>query len=345
MISILMNTCREDFPMVGLDEPYPFSPAVKTLNRQKLQNFELIIVDACWDFERGRWLRENAEFPFTYLNAFPNRFLEKGMCAIASMKNKGLLHVEGELVIFIDDCCQFPAWWTKRIWDWFYKGYWPMSLTYYFEGGKPKLLGKTSRYVETFYGREYDKEANLRVWIKRGEVVRDSRADYVNAHGVVKAPAQWFYGGSSCSLEALLRINGIDERFDAKKGLEDSDTGLRLEMAGYKGLFVLDKRIYHVENWHKSLSQRVLHYRGPTPACNYALVQYNRKRGNYRANTEILSREDCEWIRSHICPRCDNLRRCKNEEFKGAFFIGSEGYETWLKLQRTFDLREERLNI
>jgi len=39
-------------------------------------------------------LQEHAEFPFTYLNAFPNRFLEKGMCAIASMKNKGLLHCE-----------------------------------------------------------------------------------------------------------------------------------------------------------------------------------------------------------------------------------------------------------
>jgi len=108
-------------------------------------------------------------------------------------------------------------------------------------------------------------------------------------------------------------------------------------------LFVLDRNLYHVENWHKSLSQKVLHYSGPTNHCNYGLLQYNQLKDEFRANTKVLSRDDCEWMRENICKRCDNLHRCLNEEFKGRFYVESEGFEVWLRLQRTFDLREERL--
>jgi len=343
-ITVLMNTARDDFPMVGLDEPHPFTPTVKSLNEQELQNFELVIVDACWSGERKRWIESHAEFPVKYLNAHPNRFLELGMCAIASMKNKGLLHAEGELVVFVDDCTQFPDFWTKRIQRWYEKGYWPMSLTYYYEAEKPKLMGSSTRYVERFYSRDYDKEENLRLYVKPGEMVRDSRADVVNAHGTVKAPGNWFYGGSSATLEALLRINGVDEKFDGKKGLEDSDTGLRLEKAGCGGLFVLDKGLWHIEHWHESISEKALWYKGPTPACNYALLQYNLERGGFKANTSTLTMQECEWIRSNICGKCNNRHRCLDEEFKGEFYVECEGFHAWLKLQRAFDLEEERLN-
>jgi len=147
-ISIILNCARDDFPLVGLPNTFIFEPTVKSLNKQEFRDFELIIVDACYSESRKRWLEENAEFPVKYLNAFPNRFLEHGMCAIASMKNKGLLQV------FVDDCTEFPRWWTKRIWHWFSKGYWPMSLTYYYEAGRPKLLKPNDRYVERFYGRD-----------------------------------------------------------------------------------------------------------------------------------------------------------------------------------------------
>jgi glycosyltransferase involved in cell wall biosynthesis len=344
-ITILMNTCRDDFPLVGLRETFIFEPTVKSLNKQEEQNFELVVVDALHSHTRERWIKRNAGFPVKYLSAHPNRFLEKGLCAIASMKNKGLLYAEGELVVFIDDCTQFPPWWTRKIWKRYTEGYWPMSLTYYYEAGRPKLLGESSKYVERFYGREYDKEENLYTFLKRGDVVRDSRAKYADRAGEMKAPGSWFYGGSSAELDALIRINGIDEHFDGKKGLEDSDTGMRLEAAGYTGLFLVDKELYHVENWHTSISQRVLHYTGPTPACNYALLQYNQLKAGPRANTKILTMEDCEWIRDHICPNCKNLERCRGEEFKGRFFTESEGFDYWLRSQRVFDLREERMGI
>jgi len=344
-ISILINTCREDFPMVNLPNTFIFEPTVKSLNRQELKNFELVIVDACYSEERKRWLESHAEFPFRYVNAFPNRFLEHGMCAIASMKNKGLLYCEGELVVFVDDCTEFPPFWTMKIWSWYEKGYYPMSLTYYYEAGKPKILGKGSPHKEEIYGRILNHEEKWHTFLKLGDLVRDSRADIVNRRGVMQAPANWFYGGSSAPLEALIKINGIDEKFDGKKGLEDSDTGLRLEKAGYSGLFVLDKNLWHIEHWHKSISEKVLWYRGPTPACNYALLQYNLRRDGFKANTSILTLEECEWIRDRICGGCNNRSRCLNEEFKAKFYVECEGFYTWLRLQRVFDLGEERLNV
>ena len=346
-ISIIMNTCREDYPMVGLPNTFIFEPTVKTLNKQKLQNFELIIVDALYSEKRRRWLENNAEFPVKYVNAFPNRFLENGMCAISSQKNKGLIYAEGELVVFMDDCTMFPLKdWTERIWYWYEQGYWPMSLTYYFEGGKPKLLGRSSRYVEKFYGREYDKEGNFYTFLKEGEIVRDSRADYVNASNIVKpAPAGWFYGGSSASLKALLKINGLDEKFDGKKSLEDVDLGLRLEMAGFKNKFVADSKLWHIENWHKSVNEKVLWYRGSTPCCNYGLLRFNQVKNLWKANSYIITYEDCLWIRDNICASCFNLERCRGEEFKGKFFIECEGFRKWLELQEAFNLEEKRREI
>ena len=88
-ITIIMNTARDDYPMIGLDEPFPFSPAIKSLNKQELKNFELIIVDALWNTERKRWIDRHAEFPARYIDARDNRFIKHGLCAIASMKNTG----------------------------------------------------------------------------------------------------------------------------------------------------------------------------------------------------------------------------------------------------------------
>ena len=340
-ITLLMNTARDDFPMVGLPDTFIFEPTIRSLNRQELKNFELVIVDALWSEKRKRWLEEHARFPVKYIDALPNRWLEHGMVGIATQKNKGLLYAEGELVVFVDDCVMFPLRdWTRKIWGWYEKGYWPMSLTYYFEGGKPKLLGESSRYVERFYGRDYDKEQNLRLIFKPGEVVRDSRARFVDDGGTLEAHGSWFYGGSSATLEALLKINGVDEAYDSAKGLEDVSVGVRLEQAGYGGKFILDKDLYHIENWHRGISERVLTYRGPTPKCNYALLQYNA--GNPVANKQVLTRSDCDWIRENICPKCNNFGRCLGEEFRGKFYIESEGFEYWLSNQRVFDLRKER---
>jgi len=172
-------------------------------------------------------------------------------------------------------------------------------------------------------------------------IVRDTRWPAVEKRGKMIAYPEWFYGYSSFSLEAALRVNGFNELFDGVKGQEDQDFGIRLDMAGYKDVFILDKDLWVIEHEHEPCEVKC-----PEPfKCNYALIQYERARSLYRANDWVLTRENCEWIRENICPNCPNLRRCVNETLKGAFYVDNELFDLWLNSQKVFDLREERLTI
>lgn len=306
-ITILLNTAREDYPMTN-SPLFIFSPTIKSLNVQNLKNFELIIVDALYSEGRKLWIEQHSQIPVKYVNAFPNRYLEKGMVAISSMKNTGIVHSEGELIIFTDDCTEFPPWFTERLWKWYMKGYCPMSIT------------------------KYDVDSH------------DSREKVVESQGVVHPPGNWFYGGSSATLQNILTVNGLDESFDGRKGLEDVDLGVRLAMLGAR--YILDREIYHLEYAHIGVSSRVLTYNGPAPICGYAIHLYNTlylKR--YEVNKEIYTLEKCNFIRDSICPNCPIFERCKTETFKGKFYVEGPGFDTWLSLQESFSLRERMLNV
>jgi len=152
---------------------------------------------------------------------------------------------------------------------------------------------------------------------------------------------EWFYGYSSFSLEAALRVNGFNELFDGVKGQEDQDFGVRLDMAGYKDVFILDKDLWVIEHEHEPAVVK-----SPDPfKCNYALIQYERARDLYRANDWILTRENCEWIRENVCPNCPNHSRCVDETLKGRFYVDNELFKLWLNNQNVFDLRVERLEV
>jgi intein/homing endonuclease len=125
------------------------------------------------------------------------------------------------------------------------------------------------------------------------------------------------------------------------KGQEDQDFGIRLSMAGYKNIFLLDKDLWVIEHEHLPCVVK-----SPEPfKCNYGLIQYGQLKGLFRANSWCLSLEDCEWIRRNICPKCLNYSRCLKETLKGQFYVDNELFKLWLERQRTFDLREERLSV
>ena len=104
-----------------------------------------------------------------------------------------------------------------------------------------------------------------------------------------------FYGYSSTSLEAMLKINGYDSNLDGVKGLEDVDLGMRLEKLGYK--FVLDKRICVIERAHEPIPREVLW--GDTGVAfrsNYSLIMLNHRKGKTTANDYKLTKNELVWI-------------------------------------------------
>jgi len=156
------------------------------------------------------------------------------------------------------------------------------------------------------------------------------------------APPEWFYGYSSFSLDAILKVNGFNELCDGTKGQEDQELGVRLHMAGYEGIFLLDKDLWVIE--HEHLPAEVSS--PPTFKCNLGIILWEKTLKRYRANEVRLTPEDCERIRTQICPACPNYQRCRGERLGGRFYVEEDPlFDIWLNNQNTFSLREERLEV
>jgi hypothetical protein len=315
-ISCILPTARDPYPIIGLPDMHIFQPTLRSLERQAFRDFELIIVDARYP-EKRDWIESHKwGFPIKYVPPHPNHsfWLQRKRWNIAGMLNAAILHAEGELLVRVDDCSEFEHDFLKRFWDGYRSGYFPMAMHVRYRNGEPVVEG--------------------------GRLVRDSRYQLVKAMGGrMIAYTSQYYGYSSVSLDAALKVNGWNELCDGQKGLEDVEFGERLVLAGYSGMFLLDVNLQVIEHEHEpieGMESKLNH-------CNYGLIQYDRMRGLYRANEKPLKFEDCEWIRDEICPKCDIYHRCLKEDLKGRFYIEGEDFRLWLQNQNIFDLREERM--
>lgn len=260
--------------------------------------------------------------------------------------NTGILHAEGELLVRCDDCSQFGSDFLQRFWEGYEKGFFPLAMHTRYRAGQQAYYTEEYRQQGYEFQREKpDRQEILQQFYGRGQPIRDTRWPVVEQNGGrMIAPAQWYYGYSSMSLEAALKINGYNELFDADKGQEDQECGLRLSMGGYRNLFLLDVNHWVIEHEHLPIPEDVIGA-GKTSKCNYGLYQFNERRGEWRANSNLLTLDDCKWIRDRVCPECGNYQRCLGEELKGSFFEESDEFHVWFNNQRVFDLREERLSL
>jgi hypothetical protein len=307
-----------------------YEPTIRGLNHQK-EDFEWIVVDGCWSEDRRRYIANRANFPFKYVGAKGSRYLDAGMVALGGMRNRGIALAKGDHIMLLDDCTEPRPGWIKRIEDYWAQGKSAFSLTYYFEGNKPKIIDQGIRITEELYGRVIDHQASWEQIIPPGHWVRDSRAKFVDQGLRVPYP-EWFYSGCSFPTDLAWAINGFDEALDGKKGLEDVDFGYRMHKTGnLHG--VLDPELWHIEHRHGPVAPGLFTYVGPTTVCNYGLMQLSEKEGRLVANQTIIDRDALERGRE-LCKSCNNYERCKGEELGGNFYIESPGLETWLKLQK-----------
>ncbi len=276
-ISVILPTAREDYPITGLPNLHMFQPTIESLKIQSFKNFELIIVDGLHHlrpnlFEGQPFDKKKLPFnvrhvPIALTPKFNHRFwMDNGRWNVCGTLNTGIIHARGELLVRIDDCSEFESDYLKKFWEGYQNGYWPCAMHIRYLEGKPARLNK--EYIEKGYEAnnpisiEFNKEGrdNLlkRLYGENG-LIRDTRYDIVKKEGGRKiAPPEWYYGYSSVSLEAALKVNGYDELFDADKSLEDTDMGSRLEMAGYKNKFLLDISNQVIEHEHGPITENLI---------------------------------------------------------------------------------------
>lgn len=357
-ISYLQITARNDYPTLGLPDLHLWEPTLQTLAKQTLKDFEFIVIDVFYH-ERPDYFKEhNYGLRIKHIPASPNPWSELGLCQTCHQFNKGIIHADGELIFTDADSSMIPPDLMANLWKHYKDGYFVtlgfgMDATYAEELMERKLKSDGT-YEFIWSGRPMPEKSPVPTdWYSflgyKGERVtidfRYRRLFEGNDREFALVSPTWYYGISTVSLEAALKLNGYDQNFDGDSVLNDVDFGYRLAMAGYDHLAMF-RDSYVIEayaklGWHSTMKPRI------EIKCNYALMLYNRLTGRYRAN-EPLSQSDIDWIIHNICGfQCDIKTTCQTHYKHRAPFYDKNAlsyYEHWKKnvMIQNIDLQAER---
>ena len=332
-ITIVMSTARDDYPLLGLPETHLFDPLIESLNKQTFKDFELIIVDSLWE-KRELSPFSNANFKIKHVWPKGSPWLGKGMFHSANSYNTALLHADSELIVKIDDCMEFESErHLAKLWNWYNEGYVPLQTFKYYFKGEPAIYSDTliDEMIELGDFPAEDVRVLRHGWsnkvYKIGEQVQDTRLNqFTSPNKVVNH--EWYYGVSSVPLRNALQVNGYDESMDGCRGLLDVDFGSRLEMNGC-GQFLLDRELMLIEHINDALSKQAIKRRIPF-LDKYAIYQLNRKKFTVQANEFTFNDQDIEYIRT------ESIKKDTYNE---------QWFNYWIKKQRTFNLKEMRLEL
>jgi glycosyltransferase involved in cell wall biosynthesis len=338
-ISVIIPCARDDYSIIAMPDTHIFEPTLASLESQTFKDFELVIVDALWDFRKEYFNDKKFSFPIKHLKPKSSIWSQIGAWQVCNQLNTGIIHSQGKLIVRIDDCSSFGPDYLQKFWQWYQKGYFAQALVVYHHGTKPMVYGEEAKqlYAQTLMstGETYEQIVEkLNKLYKPGEIIRDSRWRFIEGEGQFYGNMkEWWYGYGAIPLEALLKINGYDENFDGKKSLEEVDLGSRLEMAGY-GNLVLDESLTVVEHFHGPISRKVVFYEGKPACCNFALYKLNQGKKRFRANSDKLTEDDLKYVWEETC-----REPCSHSN--GADY-NYEMFKFWSENQPIFDLREER---
>lgn len=364
-ISVIMSTARDNYPILGLPNVHMLQPTIESLKIQSFKDFEFVLVDGLYhlrsnlfsDKEKGG-IFDKSKLPFSiehipieHNDRFNHRFpMDNRRWNVCGSLNTGIIHAKGELIVRLDDCCEFDSEYLKKFWEGYKSGYFPQALHIRYLEGKPAYLNDEYRkkgyefstsinfgYKTAIENLKERDEILKKIYGENG-LVRDTRYKTVKEKGGrMVASDSWSYGYASYTLGSALKVNGYDELMDFDKSLEDSDFGSRLTMAGYSNKFLLDVGLQVIEHEHGGLSNKVIDINGPNIKCNYAIYLTNRRKKRWRANSSILDKNDLEFIRQEsLKPPCSPRSNFYDENCNGKW------WGIWTKNQPVFDLRAER---
>jgi len=362
-LSMIQITARANYPTAGREDLHLWEPTLQTLAHQTFKDFELIVVDVFYD-ERPDYFKEhNYGLKIKHIPATPNPWHKWGLVQTCSQFNKGIIHADGELILTDADSSMLPPNLLEQLWKHYQDGYFVSlgfgaDLTFATELYERKLNAEGIYEFKTgiWQGTQLEEAKKRSIvptgWYSflgyKGLVIMDHRYRQLFANSnreMTLIKPDWYYGISTISLEAALKVNGYDTSFDGDSALNDVDMGYRLVQAGYNKLAMF-RDSYIIEayaklGWHPKM-------RSPRPEikCNFAILQFNRWTYRYRVNTP-LSPRDINYIITNICTnKCPIKEQCRKLSHRGPFFNKNEPelFEYWRRYGASFqiDLEIER---
>lgn len=350
-ISIILITVREDYSIIGLPQTHILDPCIESLKKQSFKNFEFIVVDALYPFRKDLFKGQpfNLEKLFFRVKHVPVHynhnfwFKQRRPCSCEQF-NTGIINVEGELIVKLDDCCQFSETYLTKIWELYHNGYFPLAMHIRYLNGEPAFYNETYRqkaiehYKQLYRGNEYAVLDRFKQLYGENGLVRDTRWKQVEVNkGQMVAYRNWYYGYSSLTLDAALKVNGMDELMDADYSLMDVDLGQRLTMAIHENLFYLSKDLWVIEHSHIGHSNRVIDPNCGVIKCNYAILKLNENKRRWRSNSNKLDNNDLNFVKQETLRQpCSWTPHQYLDNCEGSMF------NFWANNQPIFDLRKER---
>ena len=343
-ISIIEVTARSDYPTMGrgINDPKPlhlWEPTLQTLLKQTEKSFEYVVVDLFYDERPDYFKDHNYGFRIKHVPVMPNPWHEGKLCQICHQFNTGIIHADGELLYFQADSGMYPPWLLWNLWKRYQEGHFislgfGADVTY-----GPKELQDFARdqVVPTDWYRFLDFYGHIQMDHRYNKLFEGNNTNF----SII--PPSWYYGSSTASLEAMLKINGFDQAFDPGTTESDIDVGNRLDLAGYK--LAMARECYSIEayadKWHNAMKK-------PEVLCSHALMLYNKATGRVRANESFPGSEMIdEKIINLSCRRlCEVIPTCRTLPHRGPFFNKNEpeAYNLWRNVasQESINLQYER---
>jgi len=288
IVSVVLNTARANFPMIGFPEINHLFYLINSLNRQTMKDFELIVSDYIHGSRKIDWNEAGyVNFPIYHVPIEHSRAHSSGYCAISSGKNNGAMYSSGKYIVFLDDCCAFEKNFLFMIFNnWFQR----------------KL------FTNALHRKEVGTQSYLN---EQGQQIVDCRYRLLGEQREL-IDCFHMYGYSSMSMESILKINGFDEMFDGSRQLEDIECGERLKLNGYhillsKSVFVNEQEHFEIGKgperndcqWHTGKEDNQIKM-NPNLRCNgpYYYLKTQRPLTNRMvANVHGLSQEEKNQIK------------------------------------------------
>lgn len=318
LFSVIVTTCRGDHPFLHKRDWHVLDKIIENLQRQTFRDFELIIVDLCYDHRMEYLdLAEKVDFPLLHIPDKDSIFRDLSMIRICSARNTGLFYARGRNVIFSDDGQEWSDDALQCLVPWAQNG-----------------AGATCR---------------LHRDNGRGPIEIDSRWASYQIEGtlrtkVVQANDIGYLGGtlSMVPIEAMLDCNGWDEMFDGSRQLEDADMAKRLGARGLK--MALEGHPICTEFAMRSCkADKVRNHM--TAKCNgsYCYPLWEQEPDRVRANTTLLSDDHLSTFVKGCCTKLALDNSCMVSEDKCDMLPNRRALlKIYQDLRLVFDLRELR---
>jgi len=186
----------------------------KCLKRQTFKDYEWLVVSPN-DYGYGTWVLEPFKKDGDYYK-------------LNGAWNEGFRFAHGELFVSIVDGMWFPPDTLERLWNHYMSN--PMSC-----------IG--------LIGHQYERIENDK---PEGKVWHDPREKSENFYQIPPYDLEWTL--SSIPLRGIIKIGGMDEKFDKFPAWSEKEASCRLEKIGYK--FFIDQSIEYRAIHHPRLNDR-----------------------------------------------------------------------------------------